>query len=95
MNKIILTVALTGGLHKKSANPNLPEQPNEIADAAYEVGIRQSTLQRVARPRERRGECFRVGQQDIDAARVKRAKGCLAMRDMERGLLLSSGLGEH
>lgn len=37
MNKIIITAALTGGLHKKSANPNLPEQPDEIADAAYAV----------------------------------------------------------
>jgi 3-keto-5-aminohexanoate cleavage enzyme len=35
MAKIFITAALTGGLHKKSANPNLPEQPDEIADAAY------------------------------------------------------------
>ena len=36
MGKIFITAALTGGLHKKSANPNLPEQPYEIAQAAYE-----------------------------------------------------------
>lgn len=28
--KVILTVATTGGLHGKEANPNLPEQPDEI-----------------------------------------------------------------
>jgi len=35
MDKIFITAALTGGLHRKSANPNLPEQPDEIAEAAY------------------------------------------------------------
>ncbi len=29
MEKLIVTVAITGGLHGKSANPNLPEQPEE------------------------------------------------------------------
>jgi 3-keto-5-aminohexanoate cleavage enzyme len=29
--KLILTVATTGGVHGKDANPNLPEQPDEIA----------------------------------------------------------------
>lgn len=36
MPKIFITAALTGGLIKKAANPNLPEQPDEIAKAAYE-----------------------------------------------------------
>lgn len=36
MKKIIITAALTGGQHTKSANPNLPEQPEEIAAAAYQ-----------------------------------------------------------
>ncbi|AQL44865.1 3-keto-5-aminohexanoate cleavage protein (plasmid) [Halorientalis sp. IM1011] len=30
-DKLILTVATTGGVHGKDANPNLPEQPEEIA----------------------------------------------------------------
>ncbi|WP_336035060.1 3-keto-5-aminohexanoate cleavage protein [Halobacterium yunchengense] len=30
--KVILTVAPTGGVHGKDANPNLPEQPAEIAE---------------------------------------------------------------
>lgn len=34
--KVIITAALTGGFHNKSSNPNLPEQPNEIIQAAYE-----------------------------------------------------------
>jgi 3-keto-5-aminohexanoate cleavage enzyme len=34
MDKLIVTVALTGGVHGKAANPNLPEQPAEIAAEA-------------------------------------------------------------
>lgn len=30
--KVIVTVATTGGVHGKDANPNLPEQPAEIAE---------------------------------------------------------------
>jgi 3-keto-5-aminohexanoate cleavage enzyme len=29
-DKVIITCALTGGIHGKEANPNLPEQPDEI-----------------------------------------------------------------
>ncbi|MCB2141295.1 3-keto-5-aminohexanoate cleavage protein [bacterium] len=36
MRKVIITAALTGGLHGKNVNPNLPEQPDEIAQQAYE-----------------------------------------------------------
>lgn len=39
--KIIITVAPTGGLHGKEANPNLPEQPDEIIRAfrdSYNAG---------------------------------------------------------
>lgn len=36
MRKVIVTVATTGGVHRKDSNPNLPEQPKEIAQAAYE-----------------------------------------------------------
>jgi len=37
----IITCALTGGIHGKEANPNLPEQPDEIVEqgiAAWEAG---------------------------------------------------------
>lgn len=36
MRKVMITAALTGGFHGKEANPNLPEQPDEIAQAALE-----------------------------------------------------------
>jgi 3-keto-5-aminohexanoate cleavage enzyme len=36
MRKLIITVAQTGGLHGKEANPNLPMQPKEIAESTYE-----------------------------------------------------------
>lgn len=38
---VIITCALTGGIHGKEANPNLPEQPDEIVEqgvAAWEEG---------------------------------------------------------
>ena len=34
MDKLIITAALTGGLHGKKANPALPEQPREIIEDA-------------------------------------------------------------
>jgi 3-keto-5-aminohexanoate cleavage enzyme len=40
-NPVIITCALTGGIHGKEANPNLPEQPDEIVEqgvAAWEAG---------------------------------------------------------
>jgi 3-keto-5-aminohexanoate cleavage enzyme len=36
MKKLIITVAQTGGLHGKESNPALPEQPEEIAQSAYD-----------------------------------------------------------
>lgn len=36
MKKIILTASLTGGMQAKDSNPNLPEQPEEIARAAHD-----------------------------------------------------------
>jgi len=35
-NKVIITVAPTGALVTKNMNPNVPEQPDEIAQSAYE-----------------------------------------------------------
>ena len=35
MSKAIITVAPTGGMASKSANPNLPTQPWEIADSVF------------------------------------------------------------
>ncbi|NJO07076.1 MAG: 3-keto-5-aminohexanoate cleavage protein, partial [Chloroflexaceae bacterium] len=39
--KVMITCALTGGIHGKEANPNLPEQPDEIVEqgiAAWRAG---------------------------------------------------------
>ncbi|MEW6275450.1 MAG: 3-keto-5-aminohexanoate cleavage protein [Bacillota bacterium] len=36
VRKVIITAALTGGVHGKAAHPGLPEQPEEIIQAAYE-----------------------------------------------------------
>lgn len=36
MKKMIITVAVTGGIHGKESNPNLPEQPYEQAQSAYD-----------------------------------------------------------
>jgi len=36
MEKLIITAALTGGIHGKEANPALPEQPEEIIGDAYD-----------------------------------------------------------
>ena len=33
--KVIVTVAPTGGMATKKMNPNLPTQPQEIADDTY------------------------------------------------------------
>jgi 3-keto-5-aminohexanoate cleavage enzyme len=34
-DRVIITVATTGGLVSKAQNPNIPEQPEEIAESAY------------------------------------------------------------
>ncbi|MCB2190281.1 MAG: 3-keto-5-aminohexanoate cleavage protein [Deltaproteobacteria bacterium] len=35
-DRVVITVAQTGAITNKSLNPNVPEQPEEIADSAYE-----------------------------------------------------------
>jgi len=35
-NKVIITVAQTGAIVNKKMNPNVPEQPDEIAQSAYD-----------------------------------------------------------
>lgn len=36
LGKVVITVATTGGLHGKEANPALPEQPHEIVQAMHD-----------------------------------------------------------
>ena len=37
MKKLIITDAITGGMHGKEANPNLPEQPDEQIEQTIEA----------------------------------------------------------
>ncbi|MCK4818030.1 3-keto-5-aminohexanoate cleavage protein, partial [bacterium] len=37
MPPVIITCAITGGVHGKEANPNLPETPDEQAQSIYEA----------------------------------------------------------
>jgi 3-keto-5-aminohexanoate cleavage enzyme len=56
MEKLIITAALTGGIHGKEANPALPEQPEEIIEDAvrcYNAGAALVHLH--ARDRQGRG----------------------------------------
>ena len=36
-DKVIITIATTGGLHGQEANPALPEQPDEIVSDFYDL----------------------------------------------------------
>ncbi len=52
---LVITVATTGGVHGKDANPNLPEQPEEIAADVRECERLGATIAHV-HGRDRRGE---------------------------------------
>ncbi len=56
MEKLIITAALTGGIHGKEANPALPEQPDEIIASAVECFNAGAAMVHIhARDREGRG----------------------------------------
>jgi 3-keto-5-aminohexanoate cleavage enzyme len=56
MQKLIITTALTGGIHGKEANPALPEQPDEIIRSAVECFNAGAAIVHLhARDREGRG----------------------------------------
>lgn len=44
MKKVILTAALTGGVHGKELNPNMPEQPDEIVQQAVDSANAGATV---------------------------------------------------
>ena len=60
--KLIITVATTGAFQGKEANPNLPLQPEEIAQSAYEawnegasiIHIHARERRQIGRPQTRR-----------------------------------------
>ncbi len=41
MSKVMVTIAPTGGMAMKSQNPNLPTQPEEIAESVARSGYLQ------------------------------------------------------
>ncbi len=56
MDKLIITAALTGGIHGKEANPALPEQPGEIIQSAVECYKAGAAIVHIhARDRQGRG----------------------------------------
>lgn len=72
MDKLIITAALTGGMHGKEANPALPEQPAEIIESAVECWNAGASIVHLhARDAEGRGlanaEIFREINEGIRA----------------------------
>ena len=65
--KVIVTVATTGGVHGKDANPNLPEQPDEIAREARACERLGASIVHV-HGRDRHGENDAGRLQDVTAA---------------------------
>lgn len=75
MDKMIITVAITGGAHGKSANPNIPEQPEEQIEAAIECWNAGASMVHIhVRDKDGKGvqdpELYRKVKEGI------RARGC-------------------
>jgi uncharacterized protein (DUF849 family) len=66
-NKVIVTVAPTGGMAKKSQNPNLPTQPQEIADCVKRCHDEGASIVAVhARRRDDAATCDAAIYRDIN-----------------------------
>jgi len=65
--KVILTVATTGGVHGKETNPNVPEQPEEIASEARRCEQLGAAIVHV-HGRDEHGENSAAHLQQIDDA---------------------------
>jgi 3-keto-5-aminohexanoate cleavage enzyme len=73
--KLIITVATTGTIHGKEVNPNLPEQPDEIAQAACECWNEGASIVHIhARDKNGKGTSDPEILKDID--RRIREKKC-------------------
>ena len=84
MEKLIITVAITGGGHGKEANPNLPEQPEEQIEQAIECWNAGASMIHIhARDKDGKGV-----QDPAIYRRVKegiRARGCDAIINFTTG----------
>ncbi|QPV63293.1 3-keto-5-aminohexanoate cleavage protein [Halosimplex litoreum] len=66
---VVVTAALTGGIHGKEANPNLPETPKEIGKAAGEVEAAGASVVHVHARRDNGERAFSTERfQAIDEA---------------------------
>ncbi|QLH83149.1 3-keto-5-aminohexanoate cleavage protein [Halosimplex pelagicum] len=66
---VVVTAALTGGIHGKEANPNLPETPEEIGKAAGEVEAAGASVVHVHARRDNGERAFSTERfQAIDEA---------------------------
>jgi uncharacterized protein (DUF849 family) len=74
MSKVIVTVAPTGGMASKAQNPNLPTQPQEIADSvhkSWQAGAAIAALH--ARRLDDEATCNDAIYRDINSASAARA----------------------
>lgn len=72
--KVIVTAALTGGVHGKEANPNIPETPEEIGKAAAEAEAAGASVVHVHARRDNGERAFATERfQTIDDEIRKRA----------------------
>lgn len=74
-DKTIITVAPTGGFHGKAANPNLPEQPEEIAEEVYRSWNEGAAIAHV-HVRDKQGKGSNDPKIFAEVDRLIRAKGC-------------------
>ena len=71
MDKLIITVATTGGIHDKSVNPNLPEQPDEIAQDVYDCYNAGATVHHI-HVRDKQGRT--TGDLDVYSEVISKVK---------------------
>ena len=75
MEKLIITAAITGGLHGKSANPNLPEQPDEQIQQTIDAWNAGASIVHI-HARNPKGESVQDPEIYRKVKEGIRAKGC-------------------
>ena len=73
--KLIVTVATTGAFQGKEAHPNHPEQPDEIAQAAYEAWNEGASIVHI-HARDKNGKPTRDPEVYEEIDRIIREKNC-------------------
>ncbi len=75
MEKLIVTVAITGGLHGKAANPNLPEQPAEQIQQTIDAWNAGASIVHI-HTRDNDGNSVQDIERYKEIKEGLRAKGC-------------------